>query len=209
MKLEELKDYVLPPGPVLGLTLIGILLLGAVIYYRAVRIQRFLEPAVAISQPRVEFAGNIRLLLQKEFGEKAVRGVMFTTDSILVEKSLLKDANSSSIILKKLGRIFLSMLNDPQMKNYINLILINTRPPLSQNHESNRAARLKMQDTSKQILNALYDEEPELENYDIYFAATAVTIDAETGKADWVEFKIIPSEQLHIDVLMKLEKYIR
>lgn len=208
MKPEELKDYVLPPGPVLGLTLIGILLLGAVIYYRAIRIQRFLEPAVAISQPRVEFAGNIRLLLQKEFGEKAVRGVMFTTDSILVEKSLLGDINSSSIILKKLGRIFLSMLNDPQMKNYINLILINTRPPLSQNPESNRAARLKMQDTAEQILNALYNGAPGLENYDIYFAATAVTIDAETGKADWVEFKIIPSEQLHIDVLMKLEKYV-
>ncbi len=73
MSGRTLLKYIPPAGPILNLTLIGLVLLSALLYYRAIKIQRFLEPALAISQPRNEFAKNVRLRFQKEFGEKRSR----------------------------------------------------------------------------------------------------------------------------------------
>ena len=91
MKEVRIKKFILPPGPILILTLIGLLLLSALLYYRAVRIQRFLEPALAITQPRITFSKNINNLILREFGKEESKGIKFRTGSILVEQSLLVD----------------------------------------------------------------------------------------------------------------------
>lgn len=208
MDFERIKKYIVPPGPILSLTLIGILFLAGVLYYRAVRIQRFLEPAVAISQPRIQFAENISLLVSGEFGSGPVKGVSFTTNSILVDKNLLKDATAGPIVIKKLGRIFLAMLKDPQMRNYIDSILINSRPALNDDPSINWSDRLAMQHMSERVLDSLYKCEPELgRDYDIYFGAVSMSV--APAEAGWVEFKVVSSEQIHIDVLLRLEKYVR
>lgn len=203
MKPNSIKKF-LPKGPVLGITLIAVLLLAGVIYYRAVRIQRFLEPALAISQPRMELAQKIDSLLKKEFGTVIHRGITFTTDSIFVDSSLF---SGNDLIYGKLGRVFLSILNDVDMRKYVDFILIITKSPFIADHELNKKMHAQMQHTAETILNSLYRAEPQLTDYVIYFAAVSVPVIIK-DELGWVEFKIVPSEQLHIDVLQSLEKYV-
>ncbi len=213
MKSDFIKKFILPPGPTLGLMLAGMLLLSAVLYYRAVRIQRFLEPALAISQPRNEFARSINRLLIKEFGTEEVRGIRFKTGSIFVEGSLLFDngnsmKGSADIILKKLGHIFMSALNDSNTKSHIDLILVTARFPANPDTKLDSKMRINMQRKAELILYSMYKSEPELEkNYGTYLAATAMPVSASAQETSWVEFRIIPTELVHIEMLLKLGKY--
>ncbi len=89
MKTKSFWKYVPSVGPVLSLLLIGLVLLSALLYYRAVKIQRFLEPALAISQPRNEFSKSIKLIFQQEFGAESIKGLRVKASSILIERSFL------------------------------------------------------------------------------------------------------------------------
>jgi hypothetical protein len=205
--------YVPPAGPILSLTLIGLVLLSALLYYRAVKIQRFLEPALAISQPRNEFAKNIRLRFQKEFGEEAIKGLKVRTSSILMEKSVLfsKDGNlkaSAEADLRKLARIFLSLMQDDHTRSDISLILIMGRFSSGGEWAMNVTERVKAQRIVGFIQDALFHEEPELgRRYSIYFVAATQPTNPHEGTSEVIEFRIISSELLHIEVLEKLEKY--
>jgi hypothetical protein len=215
MKFETVKKFILPPGPILSLTLIGVLLLSAVVYYRAVKIQRFLEPALAFSQPRLQFSQSINNLLSKEFGTEETKGVRFKAGAILVNQSVLFPPGEvmrpdQSQVLHKLGHVFLAALNDPDIRDNISLILVSTRLPLSANAEMNRALRFQLQSRALLILNSLYATEPAIEKkYGEYFAATSLPVDGPLKEAEWIEFRIIPAERFHIILLQRLEKYIR
>jgi hypothetical protein len=215
MKFGTAKKFILPPGPILSLTLIGLLLLSAVVYYRAVKIQRFLEPALAFSQPRLQFSQSIDNLLSKEFGEKETRGVRFRAGAILINQSLLFPPGSplrpdQSEVLHKLGRFFLAALDDPDIRDNVSLILVSTRLPLSTNAELNRIMRFQMQGRALLILNSLYAAEPDIEKkYGKYFAATSLPLDGPPKEAEWIEFRIIPAERFHIILLQRLEKYVQ
>ncbi|HXX54116.1 MAG TPA: hypothetical protein VEI28_06050 [Thermodesulfovibrionales bacterium] len=208
-----MRRFILPSGPLLSLALIGILILSALLYYRSVKIQRFLEPALAISQPRMKFSQNINSLLVKEFGTGQITGLRFRTGSILVEPSLLLTnihpvKGAEPVILKKLARVFLTALNDPEVRDYISLILVGTRIPLHSHTEANKEMRAQMQERAGLILSSLFALEPRLENtYGGYFAATALTVEAGTKETGWIEFRIVPTERLHIEVLLRLGKY--
>lgn len=210
MRWEPVKRFFHLPGPVLSLTLIGILLLSAVLYYRAVNIQRYLEPALAISTPRMEFAKNIKRLLSKEYGTKKLAGFRLTANSIFVERSyLFKSVHEpdSGATLKKLSRVLLSVLEDPEMRNYVDFILISVRLPAGAG--ADKQGRLLQQQRAELILRSLYKEAPELErNYRTHFAATAIPANAPQNETDWVEFRFIPTERLHIEVLQSLRKYV-
>jgi hypothetical protein len=67
MKNDFLRRF-FPPGPVLSLSLIGLMLLGGLLYSKAVKAQRFLEPVLAITQPNITFSENLSRLLLAEFG---------------------------------------------------------------------------------------------------------------------------------------------
>jgi hypothetical protein len=73
MGLSPFRKLILQPGPILSLTLIGILLLSAVIYYRANNVQRFLEPALALSEPRLKFSQNIRISFRRNLTQRNSR----------------------------------------------------------------------------------------------------------------------------------------
>jgi len=215
MKTETIKKFILPPGPILSLTLIGLLLLSAVLYYRAVKIQRFLEPALAISEPRLRFTQSMNNLLSQEFGTMKIDGIRFKTGSIYVEQSLLPDGarsekDAGTEILKKLSHVFLAALSDPDIRNNISLILVSTRQPLSPDTALNKEMRTPMQERSLLILNSLYSAEPQLEkNFGMYFAATTVSVNSAGREPYWVEFRIVPTERLHIEVLQRLMKYMQ
>jgi hypothetical protein len=68
--------------------------------------------------------------------------------------------------------------------------------------------RAKMHERAGLILSSLFALEPELEEtYGAYFAATALSVGAGVKETDWIEFRIVPTERLHIEVLLRLGKY--
>jgi len=85
---------------------------------------------------------------------------------------------------------------------------VSTRLPLSPEIRSNKELRNQVQNRAELILNSMYKVAPGLEReYGKYFAATALPVDPAVKDADWIEFRIIPTERLHIEVLQRLEKY--
>ncbi len=205
--------YLPQPGPVLSLLLIGLILLSSLLYYRSVKIQRFLEPALALSQPRNAFSKNIKQIFQKEFGTKPVRGLRVKTSSILMERSLLFSHDGSLKVsargdLQKLARVFLALMKDEHLRSEISLVLIIGRYPLPGEGGAKVAEGIQMARTVGFIQDALFKLEPELERgYSPYFAATVRSAEPHERRGGEVEFRIIPSDFLHVEVLEKLEKY--
>ena len=202
-------------GPLFSLTLVGLLLLSALIYYRAVKIQRFLEPALAISEPRMKFNQDIKDLLSREFSPKEMKGINFRAGTITVDSSLIIERTHSQAqptgpaVLKKLSRVFMAALADPEIRQNISLIQITARFPLTKDMILNRQARFAVQDNATLILNSIFSAEPRLEtSYTRYFAATAIpTLEPPRKDGIVFEFRIIPTERLHIEVLDRLEQY--
>lgn len=88
--------------------------------------------------------------------------------------------------------------------------MVSVRFPLLTNPELNRMTSLQAQQRAWLILNALYAAEPQLEKeYGTYFAATALPVDGALKENNWIEFRIVPTERLHIEVLQRLEKYMQ
>ena len=214
MKTDFLKRLVIPPGPILSLTLIGIMLLSGLLYYRAIKVQRFLEPALAFSQPRNEFTDTINTLLGKELEQTGIQGVRFMMGSIVVDRrELFNEASgmneSAALLIKRLGNVFLSALNDQHTRSRFGLILIVARFPGGPDPETNRRTRLMTQERAEMVLHSLFGASPALQKeYAAYFAAAAIPADPSGRGFDRIEFRIIPSEQLHIEVLQRLQKYV-
>jgi hypothetical protein len=213
MKSKSFWQYVPSVGPVLSLLLIGLVLLSALIYYRAVKIQRFLEPALAISQPRYEFSKNIKLMFQQEFGAESIKGLRVKGSSIFVERSFLFAADgtlkaSAKSDLKKLAHIFLLLMDNDQTRSDISLVLIIGRFSSSSTWLAYVAERMNVQRMVGFFQDTLFFAEPRLGmGYGTYFMAAAQATNPADGNRDVIELRIVPSELLHIKVLEKLEKY--
>lgn len=213
MDRRYIKKFVLPPGPILSLILLGLLLIGAIVYYRAVKIQRFLEPALAISQPKIKFTQTIKELLSRDFGKTGIEGLKFKAGSILLDQALLigeEKHGGDPRVLQKLASVLHSALDQRDMREHISIIMVGIRYPIGPDPEWNRMTSLRNQQKAWLLLNSLYASEPQLEMvYGTYFIAAAIPVKATSPENDWVEFRIVPTERLHIDVLQRLEKYMR
>ena len=213
MNVKSLWKYVPPAGPIFSIMLIGLVLLSALLYYRAIKIQRFLEPALALSQPRNEFTKSINSIFEKEFRAKSIKGLKMRTSSILMETSLLFSGDgalkaSAQDDLHKLALIFLSLMKDDHTRSEISQVLIIGRYPSYGVTEATILERVKVQRMVGFIQDALFQLEPELGiRYAPYFVSAAQPTDPQEKKSEVVEFRIVPSEFLHIEVLEKLEKY--
>jgi hypothetical protein len=212
MESHRVKKTFLPPGQLLGLILIGLMLLSGLVYYKAVKAQRYLEPTLAIAQPRITFANNISSMIEDKFGIKKVKGLSFATDAIFLDDALLftdpvQKRKPDLAVLKKLGQVFLTMLEHPETRFQFNLILVGARMPIGPHAGMNVRQRREMQRVSELILYSLFKVEPELERkFGIYFAATVIPV-LPHKKTNWVEFRILPSEHLHVEMIKSLEKY--
>jgi len=214
MDIYSLRKYLLPPGVILSLTLVGLILLGALLYSRADRAQRFLEPALAISQPRSMFAIRFSSVVDRELHPHLGRDVFLFGNTLKVRQDRLfpEDfhASGTAPLLLDISRVFQSVLDDPQMSPYVDVILIATKVPQSDDHAQNVQRRDKALESTEKIMNALFAVNPELEKqHSINFASTALVGGEEEGNGEIIEFHIIPSERPHIDLLQKLQKYIR
>lgn len=211
MSRRSFWSYV-PPGPLVSLLLVGLVLLSGLLYYRAVRIQRFLEPALALSQPRNDFSEAIARIVEQEFGKGPVPGIDVRTSSIIIDQTLLVAADGrlhtfGRSILQRLSRVFLSLLEDKGTRADINLILISAGYP-QRGKRTEAAERDRAQHMLSDVLDELLAEQPALkENYRNFITTTARPVPAASGYRELVEFRIIPSEMLHMEVLQRLEKY--
>jgi hypothetical protein len=153
--------------------------------------------------------------LSQEFGTNEIKGIKFRAGSILVDQSKFFGGShytkgSDPAALNKLSRVFLSALSNEDTRKNISLIMVNIRYPLGQDRELNRVMSLQEQQKAWLLLNFLYAAEPQLENkYGIYFVAAAMPVNSAVKENNWIEFRIVPTEHLHIEVLQKLEKYMQ
>jgi hypothetical protein len=206
-------QYAPSAGPIFSITLIGLVLLSALLYYRAVRIQRFLEPALALSQPRNDFTKSISRIFEKEFGARSIKDLKITTRSIVMKTSLLISPDgalkaSAQKDLQKLARIFLSLMKDDHLRSEISQVLIMGHYPSYGVTYATFIERTKAQRMVGFIQDALFELEPELDKrYASYFVGAAQQTSAHEKNSDVVEFRIVPSDFLHVEVLEKLEKY--
>jgi hypothetical protein len=202
-----------PAGPVLSLLLIGLILLSGLLYYRAIKIQRFLEPALALSQPRNEFTKRINLLFQSEFSANPVKGLQVRMGSIVMHRSALflpdnKMRPEGKTMLKKLARIFLALMEDPQARSGISRIMIMAPFESHELQGANVHQRMNSHVLVGFIQDALFYEEPRLGSlYAKYFATGTQPLGPGEKDDGTVNFIIMPSEYLHIKVLESLEKY--
>jgi len=212
MKDNFIRKFIMPPGPILSITLIGLLLLSALLYYRSVKIQRFLEPALAISEPRMKFNQDIFSLIIKEFGTTA-KWISYKSGSIFIDPSLLYSTahgieKYNQLVLKKLGHVFFSALSELEIRSRISFILISIKFPLTKDTKLNHKLRFQIQERAALILKMLYTAEPELEKkFGEYFAVTAMPLSTPGEMSTWVEFRMVPTERLHMDVIERLGKY--
>jgi hypothetical protein len=210
---KTLWKYLPPAGPVLSLTLIGCVLLSALLYYRAIKIQRFLEPALALSQPRNEFAKSINQLFVNEFGAKPLPGVKIKSSAVLMDKARLFTksgalAPSAGADLDKLAGVFLALMKDGARRADISLVLIMIRFPSYGPRDQVMLERMRAQQMIGMLQDGLFQAEPELAvRYSTYFICAAQPTNPHESNSEVVEFRIVPSEYLHIKVLEKLEKY--
>ena len=211
MKYKRIQKFIPHPVPIVILTLIGLLLLSALLYYKAVRSQRYLEPSLALAQPKIEFIHKINLFFQEEFGTDNVKGVLLSGNSIFVNSALIySDPADSEIIntvfLAKVSSVFLSILEDTEMRSHLDLILISSRIHFSPSVKENRRRRIEGQLIAESVVDAMYKIEPALMKYYGIFAPTAVP-DKPHKTYNWVEFRIVPSERVHIEMMRSLDKY--
>jgi hypothetical protein len=212
---QFLKNFFIPPGPVFSLALIGLMLLGGFLYYKAIRFQRFLEPALALTLPGSQFDQDVRDRIKAEFGPEYVHDIRYALGTIQVrESALMGEARRGRgrEMYEKLSTVFVDILEDRETRSNIKVILVSTMARVSDDPalvKNNKNMRHDAQLRAEGVLNALYATEPELETtYGLFFESNAMPVYSPMIDTDWVNFRIIPSERIHIEVLQKLQKYI-
>ncbi len=210
MNVDRLKKIIPTAAPIGIFILIGMLFLGALLYYKSVRAQRYLEPSLALAQPRIEFANKVNLLFEKEFGPMRIKGVVSNGNSIFVDSALIFKSPGNpelvdTVFLKKLSSIFLSMLTDPEMRSHFNLILVSARVHFSPSIDENRTRRIKGLHVAGSIMDSMYSVEPALMKHYGILAPTAQP--DKPSAINWVEFMIVPSERVHVEMMESLNKY--
>lgn len=214
MDMESIRKSFLPsPQVLLMFLLIGALLLGAVLYYRAVKIQRFLEPTLAVSEPGLMFSESFRKIAEREFRGIEQGVVEINTNSVRIRYSHLVQHGENmweQSEIKAASKVFLTLLRDPAMKPYVDFILIGVKSPISGDSATDEAARSAMRERASAALSAMYRAAPELEkDFGMHFTSAAFSSEITEEESDWLEMHIIPSERIHIDMLLRLEHYAR
>lgn len=209
MKDMDTQRKLIPAEPVIILTLIGLMLTGAVLYYRSANLQRFLEPALAVLEPRTRLASRLGDLASEELGIEYAQKLVVRSSSIMVHKSLFtSDAHHNvPVVIRRLSKMMLRLFEDPWMAANVEMIMVKTSVPINIPTEDRANALAKMRKQSEAVLNAILGTDPLLAaGYSDKFAATTV-YSRNNEKADWVTMDIIPSERLHVEVLERLGKY--
>ncbi len=196
---------------VIGTTLVGMILLGALVYSNAVRFQRFIEPMLAVLQPRGEFTGRFGSMIMREFDGMDLSGINLQGNILRVRRSLLTAEGSHQegfANYERLGRVFLGLFDDAWMRSNTDFIMVSLEAPFTLNQEENRKVREATAKEAELILVTILNTAPELRmKYAPLFTSAVVSAPPKDAPGQWVTFHIMPSERLHTEVLRRLEKY--
>jgi hypothetical protein len=207
-KKENVRN-IIPAEPVVILALIGLMLIGAILYYRSVNLQRFLEPSLAVLEPRTMLSSRLKDLTNEELGPEYSPGIIVLSTGLMIHKSLLlsPEYHKPSIITQRLANMLNRLFEDPWMAGNVEMIMVKTSAPVDLPLEQREKVKHNMQQQSESVLESILGTSPALaEKHSDKFAATAV-LSRNTKNYDWVMLDIIPSERLHIEVLERLGKY--
>ena len=193
------------------LALMSLLLLSLVVYYRAVRIQKFSELALAIYQPQNEFRQKTLGPFIKLFDKKKISRIAYTDNSFCIEEPLLLVGEQNSnipqqTIMGDLGKTFHEILQDPELRSNIDMILVSTIEPLSPSMSLSNKNFRSLQEKSDSVLWSLFVAEPELkQKYSSFFTSTVIsTADVESDQC-MIEFRFIPNNRLYTNYLQRVQ----
>ena len=197
---------------VVGLTLIGSILVGAVLYSNSIRFQRFIEPMLAVLQPRSEFSLRLKQLMLEEFEILNRDEIVLHGNILRVRRSFLADEGSHRSGFRnfeRLGRVFLGMMEDNWMRANTDFIMVSLQAPYLLNEEENRQIRQATARDAELVLVTVLNATPELRaKYAPLFTSSVISSPPSAHLGEWVTFHIMPSERLHAEVLKRLEKYV-
>ncbi len=197
---------------VVGTTLVGMILLGALAYSNAVRFQRFIEPMLAVLQPRGEFTGRFGSMIMREFDDIDLSEIVLRGNVLRVKRSFLASEGSHQegfANYERLGRVFKSLLDDAWMRSNTDFIMVSLEAPFTMNEEKNRKRREATAKEAELILVTILNSSPDLRiKYAPLFTSAVVSSPPKSTTEQWVTFSIMPSERLHAEVLRRLEKYV-
>ena len=211
MGSAKLTRFIPPLEVVLTLALMSLLLLSFVFYSRAVRTQRFSELALAIYEPRNEFRQKTIGPFIKLFDKKNINSIRFTENSFCIEESLLLiDEPNSKVtqptIMKDLGKLFHALLQDPELRSNVELILISTIRPVSPGMNLSNMNSRTLRAKSESVLRSLYTLEPELEQeHSSFFASTVKNTTGLEGHQCFIEFRFIHNDRPYVEYLKKVQ----
>lgn len=207
MRAEDLRKLVLPPGPILSVTLIGLVLLGSVLYYKAVSVQRRMEPVMAFLRPRMEFSGALDAAINRVFPEKYKELIIVSPDAVYAGNDLIytKAGTLDAEAVAGLSRLVGEMIGNPETKRHINLILVTVRYPLAESPEESAKNRHIASKRAEGIMDAVLGgvRAPGVQARP-YLASAAIGVSPESPRLDWVEFKIIHTDQFNLEMLNRL-----
>ncbi len=202
----------LPIEFVVGLTLIGSILVGAVLYSNSIRFQRFIEPVIAVLQPRGEFSSRFKQLILEEFEVLKADEIVLHGNILRVRRSFLTDEGSHRSGFRnfeRLGRVFLGLMEDKWMRANTDFIMVSLQAPYLLDEEGNRKIRQATARDAELVLVTVLNATPELRaKYAPLFTSSVISSPPGTQLGEWVTFHIMPSERFHEEVLKRLEKYV-
>lgn len=213
MSLRSRFLMLFPAGPITALTLLGLLMLGAILNHRAVEFLRFIEPTLAVTKPRFVFSHTINKLMIEEFRFPNANDIHYAEDSIRVRRSLIEDdlaAGGSMGVLKGIGNVLYRLMQDPATKDRIDIFLVGARVPISGDDAIDARLAHDAQDTTEVMVRAIYQMVPELkQQYEERFVSAAFPTSESTELGQWIEFHVVPRERLHVDMMLKMQQYVR
>ena len=211
MGFAKLTRFIPSLRVILTLAIMSLVLLSLVVYYRAARIQRFSELVLTIYQPQSTFSQKTIGLFINHFNQRKISSIRFTTNSLCIDESLLSMVNANSndtqsTVMKDLGKIFHTILQNPELRSNIELILVSTIGPESLDMSLSSKNHRTLQAKSESVLGSLFMAEAELEQkYSSFFASTVIRTNDVDRDHCVIEFRFIPNDRLYLDYLQKVQ----
>lgn len=204
------KSFV-PSELAVGLALIGLILTGAVLYSNAVRFQRYMEPMLAVLEPRGHFSSSFRSIILDEFKQSDLAQMKLIGNTLKIRKSLLNEKDSHEHGFRHyfhLGRMLERLLNDNWMRSNTDFILISVDVPLVMDDEENRRLRAQAEEEAELALVTIMNSSPDLRTKHTRFLTSgAFSVPPGEGVGEWLTIRVLTSERLHAEMLGRLEKY--
>ena len=202
------NNNILPTEPFITLILIGLLLTGVTLYYKAINLQRFLEPALAVLEPSVTFTSKINKTARNKLSHATDNKIVIRGNNLSIHKSLFRSAEHKQIplIVREMGSFIKTILNDKTLSNDIQSVIIKANVPIhAALAEPGLYDNMRLQ--AEAVLNTIMQLEPSLASTNAHKMGSLAMYSKNPGAAEWLTLEVVPSEMLHIKVLERMSKY--